>query len=146
MTEVVLFVCTGNYYRSRFSEILFNSLAPEYGVKSRAISRGLMTGLISNDMGFISPHAMRGLKSRNINFDDCMRRPIQIQESDLVEAKLVIAIDEWEHRPMIEKCFPEWANRIQYWQVADIADLEPEVAMFALETRIRTLLEHFKNE
>ena len=37
----VLFLCTGNYYRSRFAEILFNQLAPTRGLNWRADSRGL---------------------------------------------------------------------------------------------------------
>jgi len=146
MTDVVLFICTGNYYRSRFSEILFNTLAPGYGVKTRAISRGLITALISEEMGGISPHALRGLAARKIVPDDAGRRPIQLQESDFVEAKLVIAIDEWEHRPMMEQRFKHWADRIEYWQVADIADLDPEAALFAMETRVRGLLEKMKHE
>ncbi|MEI8138586.1 MAG: low molecular weight phosphatase family protein [bacterium] len=146
MTDIVLFVCTGNFYRSRFAEMLFNALAPAYDVKTRAVSRGLSTERISGDMGSISPHALKGLRARKINPGDAIRLPIQIQESDFAEASLVIAIDEWEHRPMIEQCFPEWVNRIQYWQVADIQDLDPEVALFALESRVRNLLEQIKNE
>lgn len=146
MTDIVLFVCTGNFYRSRFSEILFNTLAPEYGIKARAVSRGLITSLVTGDMGCISPHARRGLKARKIHVDEQVRPPIQIQESDLQEASIVIAIDEWEHRPMIEKQFPQWVDRIQYWQVADIHDLDPEVALFALESRVRNLLEQIKDE
>ncbi len=144
MNDIVLFVCTGNYYRSRFSEILFNTLVSEYGVKARAKSRGLSTELISSEMGPISPHALRGLQARKIILDDIDRRPIQIQEADFAEAKLVIAIDEWEHRPMIKQRFPHWEDRIQYWQVADIQDLDPEVALFAMETRVRALLEQMK--
>lgn len=145
MVPIVLFVCTGNYYRSRFSEILFNALAPQCGVTARAESRGLITGLISDQMGAISPHALRGLQSRNIRLDDPVRRPIQIQESDLEGASMVIAIDEWEHRPMIARVYPHWVDRIQYWQVADIQDLDPQVALFAMETRVRALLEQMKS-
>jgi protein-tyrosine phosphatase len=28
----ILFLCTGNYYRSRFAEILFNSVAGKMGL------------------------------------------------------------------------------------------------------------------
>lgn len=146
MTDSVLFICTGNYYRSRFSEILFNALAPGYGLKTRAVSRGLVTTLVSVEMGFISPHAVQGLRARKIPLHEPVRRPIQIQESDFVEATLVIALDEWEHRPMMGQRFPQWVDRIQYWQVADIADLEPEAALFAMEIRVRALLEQIKNE
>ena len=41
----ILFLCTGNYYRSRFAEVLFNHLARESGVKAHAASRGLRVEL-----------------------------------------------------------------------------------------------------
>ena len=37
----VLFLCTGNYYRSRFAEILFNSVAGRMGLPWKASSRGM---------------------------------------------------------------------------------------------------------
>jgi protein-tyrosine-phosphatase len=37
----ILFLCTGNYYRSRFAEVLFNSVADKMGLPWRAASRGL---------------------------------------------------------------------------------------------------------
>ena len=37
----LLFLCTGNYYRSRFAEILFNSVAGKMGLSWKASSRGL---------------------------------------------------------------------------------------------------------
>ncbi len=39
--KTVLFLCTGNYYRSRFAEALFNSVAGRMGLPWRASSRGL---------------------------------------------------------------------------------------------------------
>ena len=41
MSKTVLFLCTGNYYRSRFAEILFNHLAGQSKLAWRADSRGL---------------------------------------------------------------------------------------------------------
>ncbi len=40
-TRTVLFLCTGNYYGSRFAEVLFNSVAGKMGLAWRASSRGL---------------------------------------------------------------------------------------------------------
>src|SRR5438132_811728 len=34
--KTVLFLCTGNYYRSRFAEVLFNSVAGKMGLPWRA--------------------------------------------------------------------------------------------------------------
>ena len=38
--KTVLFLCTGNYYRSRFAEALFDSVAVRMGLPWRASSRG----------------------------------------------------------------------------------------------------------
>lgn len=133
-------MCTGNYYRSRFSEILFNKLAGDYGVALRAESRGLVTSLITEDMGCLSPHAIRGLEKRHIPFQSYLRRPIQVQEKDLAAANMVVALDEREHRPLVEKMHPRWADRISYWQVADIQDVPPDIALDKLERNVRLLL------
>ena len=45
-TARVLFVCTGNYYRSRFAEAVFNHLAAARGLPWRAVSRGLAVHLV----------------------------------------------------------------------------------------------------
>ena len=39
--KAVLFLCTGNYYRSRFAEILFNSVAGKMSLPWKVSSRGL---------------------------------------------------------------------------------------------------------
>ena len=39
--KVVLFLCTCNYYRSRFAEIVFNHKARKAGLDWQATSRGL---------------------------------------------------------------------------------------------------------
>lgn len=47
----VLFLCTGNYYRSRYAEILFNSVAGRMGLPWRASSRGLALERGVNNVG-----------------------------------------------------------------------------------------------
>lgn len=39
--NTVLFLCTGNYYRSRFAEFYFRHLANQHSLNWRAESRGL---------------------------------------------------------------------------------------------------------
>jgi protein-tyrosine phosphatase len=39
--KTVLFLCTGNYYRSRNAEVLFNSVAGKMSLPWKASSRGL---------------------------------------------------------------------------------------------------------
>ena len=45
----VVFICTGNFYRSRFCEYLFNALAKKHGLRWRATSRGLRAKTAANE-------------------------------------------------------------------------------------------------
>jgi translation initiation factor 1 len=42
--KTVLFLCTGNYYRSRFAEVLFNSVARKMGLPWEVVARLLGGG------------------------------------------------------------------------------------------------------
>ena len=57
--STVLFVCTANYYRSRFAEHLFNHLAGPAQSQWTASSRGVATELGAGNVGPISPYAVR---------------------------------------------------------------------------------------
>ena len=61
--RTVLFLCTGNYYRSRFAEIVFNSLAREAGLAWRAESRGLAVERGAGNVGPLSAHAAKSVMS-----------------------------------------------------------------------------------
>ncbi len=49
--KTVLFLCTGNYYRSRFAEVLINFVAGRMGLPWRALSRGLAVERGVNNVG-----------------------------------------------------------------------------------------------
>src|SRR5438067_2061883 len=70
-----LFLCTGNYYRSRFAEILFNHRASHLRLDWRAESRGLKIGWLGN-IGAISPDAIATLEARGIRCATVERMPI----------------------------------------------------------------------
>ena len=74
--RMVLFLCTGNYYRSRFAAIFFNHLAREQSLPWVATSRGLKIGWPGN-RGALSEHTERRLAAMNINFDDSRHMPMQ---------------------------------------------------------------------
>ena len=67
--RTVLFVCTGNFYRSRFSEYLFNALASERGLSWRATSRGLKTWTVGAHEGPVSELAAYRLTAMGVPFD-----------------------------------------------------------------------------
>jgi protein-tyrosine phosphatase len=143
--HTVLFLCTGNYYRSRFAEILFNSLAgadcPDYV----ADSRGLLQDLSLNP-GPISSHALAGLQERGIAPPDAMRYPQSLQIAELERAACIIALYEAEHRPLLERRFPSWADRVEYWQIPDLDLATATVALADIETQVRALIQRLMQQ
>jgi predicted translation initiation factor SUI1 len=116
----VLFLCTGNYYRSRFAEILFNSVAGKIGLPWRASSRGLALERGVNNLGPIAMSALRALHALGIRADDDMARfPIQATVDDLEKADWVVALKETEHRPLLQERYPAWTDKVEFWTVDD---------------------------
>lgn len=119
MKNRILFLCTGNYYRSRFAEILFNSLAIQAKLNWEAYSRGLALEKGVNNIGPLSEYALKALDERGIKLTDAPRYPIQVQGTDFEEADLVIALKAAEHRPYLMKQHPDWADKVEYWHIHD---------------------------
>ncbi|OQW72954.1 MAG: low molecular weight phosphatase family protein [Proteobacteria bacterium ST_bin11] len=141
----VLFLCTGNYYRSRFAEYLFNHHAPGYALPWRAFSRGLAIELLQDDAGPISPHTLHGLALREIPIEP-IRAPIALTEQDLATARHIVALKQTEHKPLLHSRFPAWMERIEYWQVNDIEDAHPSEALPQIEAAVLALLRRLGNE
>jgi protein-tyrosine phosphatase len=135
----VLFLCSGNYYRSRFAEHLFNWLAAQSDLPWRADSRGLRVGKADN-VGPISRHAVEGLNLRGIPMNG-QRYPLPLSLPDLAGSDLVIAVKEAEHRAVLTELFPLWANLVEYWHIDDLDCAEPETALFVLDGHVRALVE-----
>ena len=130
--KTVLFLCTGNYYRSRFAEILFNSVAGKMGLPWRASSRGLALERGINNVGPMAVAAINALRSMGVCAgDDCARPPAQVTTEDLERADRVVALKQAEHLPLLQERFPSWAEKVEFWQVDDapeaLALIEREV-------------------
>jgi protein-tyrosine phosphatase len=136
----ILFLCTGNYYRSRFAEILFNHLARQADIAWVADSCGLRVqgdGVVN--VGPMSTHARQGLQERGIALPR-ERWPRQVTEADLADADLVVALKEGEHRVLIETAFPAHAPRVRYWAVHDLDVWQPAQALPSVERLVRRLI------
>ncbi len=140
LPKTVLFICTGNYYRSRFAEYLFNALAVEQKLHWRATSRGLKTQMVDGQ-GPISKFTIERLAARHIHLEEASRSPIQLTENDLVCADLVIAMKDAEHRAMMKEQFPFWADAINYWNIDDLDCKPAEEALPDCEVCVETLVQ-----
>lgn len=139
MRPTLLFLCTGNYYRSRFAEAVFNHHAADRGLVWRAVSRGIAIDRLGLNAGNISPHTRAGLGERGIAFDQ--RPPLSLTYGDLKSADMVVALDETEHRSMLDHSFPGWSGRVIFWNVADIGDLPPDRALSRIEAAVAQLVD-----
>ncbi|MCM0594448.1 MAG: low molecular weight phosphatase family protein [Gloeotrichia echinulata IR180] len=136
----ILFLCTGNYYRSRFAEHLFNWLATKQGLDWLADSRGLALERGANNVGPISHYAVEALAVRLVSVPDNERFPQQATEKDFQTANRIIALDESEHRPLMKARFPEWMDAIDYWLVHDIDKTSHQEALGQIENQILQLI------
>ena len=134
----VLFLCTGNYYRSRYAEALFNHEAARRGLAWRAFSRGLAIHLAPPDG--LSPHTTRRLRERAIPMERTGPDPVQVDGPDFRRATLIVALKETEHRPLLALLHPAWENRIEYWEISDLDRATPEAALAAIEAHVTALL------
>jgi protein-tyrosine phosphatase len=122
----VLFLCTGNYYRSRFAEILFNSVAGKMGLPWRATSRALAIERGVNNVGPIASEAIAGLLERGIRAGEGgARAPMPVGLADFESADRVVALKLTEHQPLLQERFPPWADKAEYWYVDDAVNVLP---------------------
>jgi protein-tyrosine phosphatase len=136
--KTVLFLCTGNYYRSRFAEIYFNWHAPKRRLAWQATSRGL--GLDPCNLGPLSLHTILRLRELEIPVAGGQRLPLSARIEDFAAADHIVAVKATEHRPMIEGRFPEWLKRVEFWEVHDLDCAGPEEAMPCLEQEVVGLM------
>lgn len=140
----VVFVCTGNFYRSRFAEVLFNQKASEAQLKWHAISRGL--NLVPWQFG-ISEYAQKELLKRGVEKQSISGGPRRLTTRDLEQSDCIIIMDEAEHRALFEKKFSKLNRRnIQYWHVPDAGKLKPPEACNIMAQNIEQLISSLKND
>ena len=123
----VLFVCTGNWYRSRLAEVLFNHYAAQHSSTWEADSRGLSE---NSRMKGMSPSALRYLAQ--IGFEGaesyaCEPQPIRVE--DMESFDLIIGMNRKEHEPMMKTRYGQMAKiyeqkgKLRYWNVFDVPSM-----------------------
>lgn len=138
----ILFICTGNYFRSRFAEAYFNHLSAAEGIEWKAFSRGFFPNMAPPG---ISPHTRKAIRLLGIEEVHVAPDKHKLSEADLLEADLVIALKDSEHRPYFEAYFPEWADQVQYWEAHDIDVQPPDQGLLAIRLQVDRLFQALKN-
>ena len=138
--RTVLFLCTGNYYRSRFAEEVFNCRAQREELGWTARSRALAIERGKDNVGMISPLVLQALKERGFVAQSAGRAPQQCTWADLESADRIVALMEIEHRPLMLERFTGWEDRVHYWNAGDIDVAPPSAALRCIEDEIETLI------
>lgn len=141
--KTVLFLCTGNYYRSRFAEFYFRHLAQARRLPWTADSRGL--ALDPFNPGPMSHYTVEACHQLGVSTEP-LRLPLPLEETDLSRCQLTIAVKETEHRLLLRRKFPEWEHRVEYWEIHDIDVETPQVALPQLKLAVEQLVERLSRE
>ena len=138
----LLFLCTGNYYRSRFSEEYFIHFAEKNGLPWTAYSAGLSRNIDElRNPGPISRYTLEKLKELEITPKAAERFPVSVDQSLLDDHHHTIAVCDREHRPMVLSHFPDYVHKIEFWDVEDIEYISPTVALHQLQEYLDRCLE-----
>jgi len=138
----VLFLCTGNYYRSRFAQVWFNHLAERGGLDWRATSAGLRIDVEQKtNAGPMSRNAVAALEARSIDPEPHLVAPRAVRATDLMAADVVVGMLREEHEPMIRAAFAGDAVRVVYWDIRDVPPSEEYDPLAAIDRRVRALIE-----
>ena len=143
----ILFLCTGNYYRSRLAEELLRYNAKKADLEIECDSAGL--GKIPNpsNPGPIGIAALEYLQKRGISSLSLARYPKQWTPSDIQTADIIVCMNEREHRVMFERQARPFLNhgQIVFWRIPDVEEDPDLMGPGLIDGEVRGLLEKLKD-
>ncbi|MEI6032774.1 MAG: hypothetical protein WCS65_00660 [Verrucomicrobiae bacterium] len=122
----MLFVCTGNYYRSRLAEALFRHGSASDRNGWDAFSRGLA---VAGTLRGLAREARDFLEFLGIPAD--LRNPLPLLVDELISADHVVILNRAEHEPVISAEFRAVyrrlleKNAVTCWNVFDLPARKP---------------------
>jgi len=134
--KVVLFLCTGNYYRSRFAEASSTPSPARWACRGRPRRGAWPWNEVSPTAGRWPRPPSRALLALGVRPGEAFARlPAQVTGEELEGADRIVALKQAEHLPLLQERFPTWAEKVELWQVED----DPE-ALALIEREIMGLV------
>ena len=103
----ILFVCTGNSFRSPVAEALLKKVRGDFEVESAG----------TYPAGMIAPNAKKFLERENA-LENLKRTPEGIDQKNVEEYDLIIVMNE-NHKSEILKRYSQTEDRIKVWNIDD---------------------------
>ena len=70
-----------------------------------------------------------------------IRMPLHLLDGELRGSDRIVALNEPEHRPILEARFPDQRERVEYWHIPDLNRMGADEALAAIEAEVRALVE-----
>jgi predicted translation initiation factor SUI1 len=138
--KTILFLCTGNYYRSRFAEVFFCSIAKKMRLPWDASSRALALERGVNNVGSMARTAVLALEAMGAHdAGRCGRLPAAATNDDFEKADVIVALKRDEHLPLIQERFARFADKVEYWHVDDAPEVLPLIESQIMDLVARLL-------
>ena len=138
----ILFVCTGNIFRSRFAEEVFNHLCKINGVDATAFSAGLQVGRYKQRK--IYWPAMSELERLKIEPLRSNEDSVHINDIDVSIYYQIICMDEEEHKPMVRSNELLSGFTFQYWNIVDMPKVSSDISLPKCYKKVESLIDQLK--
>ena len=140
----VLFVCTANIFRSRFSEEVYNHLADQKNLPTSAFSAGLKVGAyLTRKIYKPALDKLKLLKIKPLRSNDLS---IHINELTLTDYKKIICLDKNEHKPMVEQNIKLKNIEVEYWDIIDEPMVSSNISLPKCYMKIEELIRQVSKE
>ncbi len=140
----VLFVCTANIFRSRFSEEVYNHLIVKEQISSTAFSAGLKVGAyITRIIYKPALDELIQLRIKPLRKNDFS---VHINELELSKYNRIICLDELEHQPMVQSNHKLRDMNIEYWNIVDEPKVSSDVSLPQCYKRVKNLVSQLSVE
>jgi protein-tyrosine phosphatase len=129
----ILFVCTGNYYRSKFCENLWEHLLEKFDKEGEVSSSGLKPELAllwKDAFGNVSPFTVKALKVMNVKL--CNDSSLHmLNQEEIYDSDKIIFINKKEHLPLLsESGLTVPVEKIVCWENEDVDEEFPMESIF----------------